>query len=40
MKVKINRDTYAGILVELKIGHKKENAIEIDYGGKPVGKVR
>ena len=40
MKEKNNLDTYTGILFELKIGLNKENAIVIDYGGKPVGKVR
>ena len=31
---------FTGILFELKIGLNKDNAIVIDYGGKPVGKVR
>ena len=29
-----------GLLFELKIGLNKENSIVIDYGGKPVGKIR
>ena len=29
-----------GLLFELKIGLNKDNAIVIDYGGKPVGKIR
>ena len=33
-------DKYTGILFELKIGLNRENAIVIDYGGKPVGKIR
>ena len=37
---KNNLDKYTGILFELKIGLNKDNAIVIDYGGKPVGKVR
>ena len=37
MKEKNNLDTYTGILFELKIGLNKDNAIVIDYGGKPVG---
>ena len=40
MKEKNNLDIYTGILFELKIGLNKENAIVIDYGGKPVGKIR
>ena len=31
---------FTGILFELKIGLNKENSIVIDYGGKPVGKIR
>ena len=31
---------FTGILFELKIGLNKDNAIVIDYGGKPVGKIR
>ena len=27
-------------MFELKIGLNKENSIVIDYGGKPVGKIR
>ena len=34
---KNNLDKYTGILFELKIGLNKNNAIVIDYGGKPVG---
>ena len=40
MSEKNNLDTYTGILFELKIGLNKDNAIVIDYGGKPVGKIR
>ena len=40
MKEKNNLDKYTGILFELKIGLNKNNAIVIDYGGKPVGKIR
>ena len=40
MKEKNNLDKYTGILFELKIGLNKDNAIVIDYGGKPVGKIR
>ena len=40
MKEKNNLDKYTGILFELKIGLNKENSIVIDYGGKPVGKIR
>jgi|TARA_R110001632_G_scaffold43705_1_gene111133 hypothetical protein len=29
-----------GLLFELKIGLNKDNAVVIDYGGKPVGKIR
>ncbi len=29
-----------GLLFELKIGLNKNNSIVIDYGGKPVGKIR
>ena len=35
---KNNLSKYTGILFELKIGLNKNNAIVIDYGGKPVGK--
>ena len=37
-KNSINKHT--GLLFELKIGLNKDNAIVIDYGGKPVGKIR
>ena len=40
MSEKNNLDKYTGILFELKIGLNRENAIVIDYGGKPVGKIR
>ena len=40
MSEKNNLDKYTGILFELKIGLNKENSIVIDYGGKPVGKIR
>jgi len=31
---------HTGILFELKIGLNKNNMVVIDYGGKPVGKIR
>ena len=31
---------HTGLLFELKIGLNKNNALVIDYGGKPVAKVR
>ena len=37
MTEKNNLDKYTGILFELKIGLNRDNAIVIDYGGKPVG---
>ena len=40
MSEKNNLDKFTGILFELKIGLNKDNAIVIDYGGKPVGKIR
>ena len=40
MLEKNDADKFTGILFELKIGLNKDNAIVIDYGGKPVGKVR
>ena len=40
MTEKNNLDKYTGILFELKIGLNRDNAIVVDYGGKPVGKVR
>ena len=40
MTEKNNNKHYTGILFELKIGLNKDNAIVIDYGGKPVGKIR
>jgi len=40
MSEKNDLDKFTGILFELKIGLNKDNAIVIDYGGKPVGKVR
>ena len=40
MTEKNNLDKYTGILFELKIGLNRENAIVVDYGGKPVGKIR
>ena len=33
-------DAYTGLLFELKVGLNEKNAIVIDYGGKPVGKIR
>ena len=38
MSEKNNISKFTGILFELKIGLNKDNAIVIDYGGKPVGK--
>ena len=40
MSEKNDLDKFTGILFELKIGLNKDNAIVIDYGGKPVGKIR
>ena len=40
MAIKSNLDPYTGLLFELKIGLNEKNAIVIDYGGKPVGKIR
>tara|TARA_R100001440_G_scaffold58768_1_gene78585 strand:+ start:680 stop:916 length:237 start_codon:yes stop_codon:yes gene_type:complete len=40
MKEKNSLDKFTGILFELKIGLNQNNAIVIDYGGKPVAKVR
>ena len=37
---KNNTLQHTGLLFELKIGLNKENSIIIDYGGKPVGKIR
>ena len=37
---KNNLSKHTGLLFELKIGLNKDNAIVIDYGGKPVGKIR
>jgi len=37
-KNNLNKNT--GLLFELKIGLNKDNAVVIDYGGKPVGKIR
>ena len=31
---------HIGLLFELKIGLNKNNALVIDYGGKPVAKIR
>ena len=31
---------HTGLLFELKIGLNRNNALVIDYGGKPVAKVR
>ena len=31
---------HTGLLFELKIGLNKNNALVIDYGGKPVTKIR
>ena len=40
MKLRSNLDPYTGLLFELKIGLNEKNSIVIDYGGKPVGKIR
>jgi len=40
MSEKNNDKHYTGLLFELKIGLNEKNTIVIDYGGKPVGKVR
>ena len=40
MTEKNSINNYTGILFELKIGLNRDNAIVIDYGGKPVGKIR
>ena len=37
---KNNVSKHTGLLFELKIGLNKDNAIVIDYGGKPEGKIR
>ena len=37
---KSDLNKHTGLLFELKIGLNKNNAIVIDYGGKPVGKIR
>ena len=37
---KNNISKHTGLLFELKIGLNKENSIVIDYGVKPVGKIR
>ena len=31
---------HTGLLFELKIGLNRNNALVIDYGGKPVAKIR
>ena len=31
---------HTGLLFELKIGLNRNNAVVIDYGGKPVAKIR
>ena len=31
---------HTGLIFELKIGLNKNNALVIDYGGKPVAKIR
>ena len=40
MSTKNNDDPYTGLLFELKIGLNEKNAIVIDYGGMPDGKIR
>ena len=40
MSEKNDISKFTGILFELKIGLNKDNAIVLDYGGKPVGKIR
>jgi len=41
-KSKLPKDIkkHIGLLFELKIGLSEENQIILDYGGKPVGKIR
>ena len=40
MSEKNDISKFTGILFELKIGLNEKNTIVIDYGGKPVGKIR
>ena len=40
MSEKNKTNQYTGLLFELKIGLNEKNSIVIDYGGKPVGKIR
>lgn len=37
---KNNIEKHTGLLFELKIGLNKDNMVVIDYGGKPVAKIR
>jgi hypothetical protein len=37
---KNNIEKHTGLLFELKIGLNKDNMVVIDYGGKPVTKIR
>ena len=37
---KNNISKHTGLLFELKIGLNRNNALVIDYGGKPVAKIR
>ena len=39
-KMKEKSKQYLGLLFELKISLNEKNSIVIDYGGKPVGKIR
>jgi hypothetical protein len=39
-KMKERSKQYLGLLFELKISLNEKNSIVIDYGGKPVGKIR
>jgi hypothetical protein len=40
MTEKNNLEKHTGLLFELKIGLNKDNMVVIDYGGKPVAKIR
>lgn len=39
-KIPDNLTQQTGLLFELKVGLGSENNIVLDYGGKPVGKIR
>ena len=40
LMIKNDLSKHTGLLFELKIGLNKDNALVIDYGGKPVSKIR